>query len=163
MPLKNALLPSSRQILLVTDTTLWRCLASISRVLSTSSGVVSPAATAPDTEPYNADSKAVTSFGLDAKGLWRRDHFFIPSHSGNCMTVNGTSRMIVMLQPRYSSRHTWTKPCVLRCASMDVSADMLVGYWPACARCFTTSVGTRTAHAATSPRLAASICDAASP
>jgi hypothetical protein len=87
-----------------------------------------------------------------------RRYAFIASHNGNCITVNGTSLIIVTDHPRYRPIHTPEIPIVRRCDKMPRRADRDDGYCPACARCFTTSVGTRTAHAATSPRLAAIIC-----
>src|SRR5687767_3674900 len=39
-----------------------------------------------------------------------RPHAFNPSHTGNCSTVNGTSRIPVMPHPLYSPRHTPPAP-----------------------------------------------------
>ncbi|KAG4220973.1 hypothetical protein PC116_g30549 [Phytophthora cactorum] len=79
------------------------------------------------------------------------------------MTVKGTSRITVMLHPRYSSRHTPASPISRCCDSIAPRAAALEPPCkPACARCLTTSVGTRTAQAATSPRLAATMCSAGS-
>ena len=76
--------------------------------------------------------------------------------------VKGTSRITVMPHPRYSSRHTPATPIAPRCARMWPSARAdEPPCCPACARCFTTSVGTRTAHAAISPADAATMCSAA--
>lgn len=162
IPLRNTLPPSSAHILLVMPKALSRCVASIIRVFNTSSGVVNPAAMAPDIEPNRALSRPVTSGGLlDCR--CRRAHFFMPSHKGNWITVKGTSRITVMLHPRYSSRHTCTTPCVLLWPRICVKADSEDGCCRACALCLMTSVGTLTAHAAISPKLAASICTPASP
>src|SRR5689334_16223706 len=103
---------------LSTVSTPWRSLLSMTRVLSTSRGVVMPAATAPLAEPYSALSAALTSIvgaGDDeeervpdteegraawcSSSLRWRDQDLRASHSGNWITVKGTSRMTVMPQP----------------------------------------------------------------
>ncbi|KAI7080713.1 hypothetical protein KC327_g59 [Hortaea werneckii] len=105
-PLMNALPPSSLHILLVMLSALSRCVASMSLVFSTSSGVVNPAAIAPEIEPKIALSAPVTSDGREDFARWFSAHFFSPSHKGNWITVKGTSRMTVIPHPLYSSRHT---------------------------------------------------------
>lgn len=83
MPEKNTLPPSSLHMRLVTATTLSLSFASISRVLRTSSGVVSPAAMPPEIDPKSALSNPVTSPAYPILPLRRKAHFFIPSHKGN--------------------------------------------------------------------------------
>ncbi|EKG19197.1 hypothetical protein MPH_03567 [Macrophomina phaseolina MS6] len=153
MPAKIADGPLSFNIEVSRGTTFWRCVESIMRVFNTSKGVVTPAATAPAIEPKMAPSRAVT-LSLPFVLLL---HSFMPSHSGNCITVNGTSRMIVMPQPRYSSFQTCARPCDRRWPRICCKAASEEGCCNAWARCLTTSVGTRTAQAATSPRLAAAM------
>ena len=159
-PLKNAFGPSSLHILPVILIALSLSFASISLVFSTSSGVVKAAATPPLRLPNTALSAAVTSEALPTPFPNRRssDQAFIFSHSGNCITVNGTSRITVTPHPRYSSAHILAIPWLFLCARIDASAARDEGCCFACARCFTTSVGTLTAHAAISPNEAASMC-----
>ncbi|KEY78448.1 hypothetical protein leprecan [Aspergillus fumigatus] len=91
---------------------------------------------------------------------------FIDSHMVNCSTVKGISRAIVIPAPRYISRITCPYPRFAmpvgsgcRSARISLSARRLdPPKRPACARCLTTSVGTRTAHAAISPIEEASEC-----
>ncbi|RAR09394.1 WD40 repeat-like protein [Stemphylium lycopersici] len=85
-------------------------VASIMRVLSTSNGVVIPAATAPATLPKAPPSQPLTS----ALPVCAVRYFFSASQSGNWMTVNGTSRIIVMDHPRYNSNHTCANPRVMK-------------------------------------------------
>ena len=159
-PLKNAFGPSSFHILLVILTALSLFCASINLVFNTSNGVVNAAATPPLKLPNTALSAAVTSlaFPTPFPNLLSSDQLFIFSHSGNWITVKGTSRITVTPQPRYSSAHILATPWLLRCARIETSAARDEGCCFACARCLTTSVGTRTAHAAISPSDAANMC-----
>ena len=76
--------------------------------------------------------------------------------------VKGTSRIIVMDQPRYISLHTPRTPILERWESMCRRAEREENCWRAWARCLITSVGTRTAQAATSPADAAAMCSSGS-
>ncbi|MCJ1369016.1 hypothetical protein MMC20_000223 [Loxospora ochrophaea] len=140
--------------------------ASIILVFTTSNGVVAPAATPPLTQPAAALSHAVTSapplLPSPLNLLFRlTTHPLIPSHSGNCTTVNGTSLATVIPHPLYISLHTPLAPISLRSPHIALTAAIELVACDACARCFTTSVGTRTAHAAISPTEAAVMLAAA--
>lgn len=146
-------------------------------VLTTSSGVVRPAATDPARLPNNALGAAPTPVDPDP-GTVRasfpallRDAYasFIDSHIVNCKTVNGISRAIVMDVPRYNSLITSPKPLLRRslalpdpaCRKERISlsaSNVDPPNNPAWARCLITSVGTRTAHADISPRDEAREC-----
>ena len=138
--------------------------ANIILVFKTSKGVVTPAATAPATLPKIPLSKPE----MLSRPCVFRLHSFITSHNGNCMTVNGTSRNTVIPHPLYISFQTPsipmppTAPCGFLSAQILRKAARELGDCNACALCFTTSVGTRIAQAATSPTDAATICSTGS-
>lgn len=126
MPAKNGRTPCAAQISRSTTSTRARSRDSITRVLSTSSGVVTAAATAPLKLPYRALSAAPTvvvvvfvlvllfvffpapfvpplDIVISSRirlFLLSTPHALRASHSGNWITVKGTSRMTVMPQPR---------------------------------------------------------------
>ncbi|OAA79838.1 hypothetical protein LEL_03324 [Akanthomyces lecanii RCEF 1005] len=113
-PAKKGRTPSSRASLPKTVATETLSGDSMTLVLSTSSGVVDAAATAPAALPNSALSAALTCF----RPVTPHRQRFMPSHSGNWITVNGTSRKTVMPQPRYSSRQTAGSPPVADAARM---------------------------------------------
>ncbi len=158
MPAKKARGPETLRICVSSGIIACFSFASIILVFSTSSGVVIPAATAPAIDPNTALSMAE----ILSRPSVRLLHSFMPSHNGNCITVKGTSLMTVTLHPLYNSLHAPPTPTFLLCPKISLSAAPELGNCTACARCFTTSVGTRTAQAATSPALAAIICSTGS-
>ena len=158
MPAQNTLRPESRNICIISGIIACFSLANIILVFNTSNGVVIPAATAPAKLPKTPLSTAVTSRLPFVLIL----HSFIPSHNGNCITVNGTSLITVILHPLYISLHTPPTPILLLKSTIDLNPASELGACTACARCFTTSVGTLTAHAATSPTEAATMCSTGS-
>lgn len=133
-------------------------LASVIRVFNTSNGVVMPAATAPAILP----SKPPSIADICPCFFWDCRCFFNTSQSGNCIVVNGISRVIMIDQPRYSSFCTCHNPRACRWFKIYISAAFALGCWPICTRCLIASAGALTAHAAISPRLAAAICMLAS-
>jgi len=144
---------------------VWRAhtlSANINLVFNTSRGVVAAAATQPATLPHNALSTPVTRPWLRPRNV--ETLTLSISHNGNCMMVNGISRMMVTFHPRYNCRATprtevgvvlppppeivvVVVPSSITC----LNAARLLFAPVACARCLTTSTGTRTAHAAISP------------
>jgi hypothetical protein len=121
-------------------------LPSMMRVFATSSGVVTAAANPPATEPASADSHGFDALPTDS--LYRN---LMCSYSGNWMSAKGISRARVDTYPRKS-------PCIPLVETMSRTAIDACVYLPACIRCFTISVGTRTMHAETSPVEAAAMC-----
>lgn len=117
------------------------------RVLITSSGVVTAAAKLPAMLPAPAACHQLGSFLGPAMDC------LINSYNGNWMHVNGISRRIVPPKPRYrpatpSPPTTWRK----------AAKDEVRPYAAVCCRDLTTSVGTRTRHAATSATDAEAMC-----
>lgn len=124
IPAKNAPGPLSLKIMISSVHMPVFSLASIIRVFNTSSGVVIPAARAPAALPATPLSSAeIESFPV----LCNR-YIFIASHTGNWITVKGTSRNTVIDHPRYSSRQTPAIPIVDRWDKIEERADRELGY-----------------------------------
>jgi hypothetical protein len=110
IPAKKALGPLFFRICLSKGSMAVFSLANIILVFKTSRGVVIPAAIAPAALPKRPLSKALIVSLPDF--LLR--YSLIDSQRGNCMTVNGTSLIIVTDHPRYSSTQTPDTP-IARC------------------------------------------------
>jgi hypothetical protein len=130
----------------------------MTRVLSTSNGVVSAAATPPAMLPHTAASRACNDFLPN----FRANCSFRNSYRGNCNEVKGiwnhvrrvvarnrkcrlTSRMTVVPKPLYKPKIPSRVKMVLKANIDDCPSSP---YADVCVRVLTTSVGTRIMHAA---------------